>query len=86
MRFNQYLTNINQSLPILNCLNGLYNVSLIDFDEKGVYNQSYIEKDFYCLKPSKREVVNFRKFVRFRKFIFKSYVIHKQLHPKNELK
>ena len=80
MRFNRYLTNINQSLPILNCLNGLYNVSLIDFDEKGVYNQSYIEKDFYCLKPSKREVVNFRK------FIFKSYVIHKQLHPKNELK
>ena len=27
--------------------------SLIDFDKKVVYNQSYSEKDF-CLKPSKK--------------------------------
>ena len=29
----------------------------IDFDEKGVYDQSYSERNFFWLKPSKREFV-----------------------------
>ena len=31
-------------------LYGLYNVCYIDFDKKGVYNQSYSKKDFFYLK------------------------------------
>ena len=33
----------------------------MDFDEKGAYNQSYSERDFFCLKPSKRWVVTLLK-------------------------
>ena len=55
----------------------------IDFDKKGLYNQSYIEKDFCCLKPSKRGY-NFVETLE--NLYFKSYVIFKQLQPKIEIK
>ena len=56
VKFNQYLTDINQ---------------------KGVYNQGCIEKDFFCLKPSKSEVVTFVK--NFRKLLFQNSGVYKQL-------
>ena len=52
-------------------LYGLYNVFLIDFDKKGVYNQGYIEKDFFLLETFKEWGCNFV-VKNFRKFLFQN--------------
>ena len=45
-----------------------------------LYNQGYIEKYFFLLKPSKSEVVNLVKNFSLEKFYFKILVyIYKQL-------
>ena len=67
MKFYWYLTNVNQSLSIHNCL--IWFVCFfIDFDKKVFIIKVTLKKISFCLKPSKSEVVtlvvkNFRKFL-----------------------
>ena len=57
MKFNQYLIDISQSLPIHNCLIWFVNVSLVDFDREVFMIKVTLKKISFCWKASKREFV-----------------------------
>ena len=48
------VTNLYQYII---ALYGLHKVSVIDFGKKSVANQSYREKDLFCLKPLNSKIV-----------------------------
>ena len=57
---------------------------MIDFDKKMFIIISYTEKDFFCFETFKERSCNFAETLE--NLYFKSYVINKQLQPKNEVK